>query len=149
VSAPPKSAGYHAAANASLTGAASLKPCASGTCLPINSKVTNIAANTTVAFSSISATSPGKKLVGVDFVNYDYAFKTAWDWGDNARNATIAVNGGAPKRWAFPLSGGNWEESERLVIEVDGFVKGGDNRVVFSGFGQGWAPDLVGIEVFE
>jgi alpha-galactosidase len=148
-SSPLSSSGYHAAADASLTGGACTEPCASGTCLPTSSKIINIAANSSVTFSSVHATSPGKKIVGIDFVNYDYAFTTAWDWGDNARNATIAVNGAAPKRWAFPLSGGNWQESERLVVEVDGFVEGDGNKVVFSGFGNGWAPDLVGIEVLE
>ena len=148
-SSPLRSSGYHAAINASLAGAAHVAACAPGTCIPANSKITNLAANASVTFSSVSATSPGRKLVGIDFVNYDYAFTTAWDWGDNARNATIAVNGGAPKRWAFPLSGGNWEESERLVVEVDGFREGRNNSVVFSGFGRGRAPDLVGFEVME
>lgn len=84
-------------------------------------------------------------------MNYDYAFTTAWEWGDNARNATIAVNGAAPKRWAFPLSGGDWEESGRLNVEVDGFVEGANNTVVFGGFGNAaaWAPDFVGFEVLE
>jgi hypothetical protein len=59
------------------------------------------------------------------------------------------VNGGKAKRWAFPLSGGNWGESGRLVVEVDGFVQGTENVVTFAGFGNGPAPDLVGFEVLE
>jgi hypothetical protein len=62
--------------------------------------------------------------VGVQFINYDYTFTTAWDWGDNARNASNAVKGTEGKRWAFPLSGGNWGESERLVAK-GGLVLGG------------------------
>jgi alpha-galactosidase len=87
--------------------------------------------------------------VGVDFINYDYAFTTAWDWGDNARNASIAVNGAKGKRWAFPLSDGNWGESGRLVVEVEGFREGSGNVLFFGGFGAGPAPELVGVEVLE
>lgn len=81
----------------------------------------NIAVGSGVTFHGISVSPTGKKTLGVDFVNYDYAVTTAWEWGDNSRNATIVVNGGEAKRWAFSLSGGNWEESGPLVIEVDGF----------------------------
>jgi|SRR5690242_20433868 len=148
---PLKSTGYHAAANATLTGSAKVVSCSSGTCLPTGSKVGDIALGSSMTFSNIVASSSGKKALGIDFVNYDYAFTTAWDWGDNARNATIAVNGGAAKRWAFPLSGGNWEESDRLIIEADGFVEGSNNTVVFGGFGNAasWAPDFVGFDVLE
>lgn len=150
-SAPLKSTAYHPAASAQLNGPATLVSCAADTCLPAGAKVANIAAASTATFANVSASSPGKKLLGVDFVNYDYAFTTAWDWGDNARNATIAVNGGEGKRWAFPLSGGDWEESGRLVVEVDGFEEGAGNTVVFGGFGNAtsWGPDLVGFEVLE
>lgn len=151
VAAPLESTGYHAAFNATLHGSAKVAACSSGTCLPVGSKVGNIALGSGITFQGISASSLGRKTLGVDFVNYDYAFTTAWDWGDNARNATIAVNGGEAKRWAFPLSGGNWEESGRLVIEADGFVQGANNTVVFGGFGNttSWAPDFVGLEVLE
>lgn len=146
---PLKSTGYHSASNATLSGSAKVVTCSSGTCLPIGSKVGNIALGSGITFNGISASSSGKKTVGIDFVNYDYAFTTAWEWGDNARNATIAVNGGEAKRWAFPLSGGDWEESGRLTIEADGFVQGANNTVVIGGFGNAtsWAPDFVGLEV--
>jgi hypothetical protein len=36
-----------------------------------------------------------------------------------------------------------------MTVEVDNFEAGKDNTVVFEGFGKGWAPDLVGFEVFE
>lgn len=149
--APLKSTGYHSALNASLAGSANLSYCSSGTCLPTGSKVGNIALGSSAMFNSVFASSSGKKILGIDFVNYDYAFETAWDWGDNARNATIAVNGGAAKRWAFPLSGGDWEESGRLIIEADGFVQGANNTVTFGGFGNAtsWAPDIVGFEILE
>jgi alpha-galactosidase len=70
--------------------------------------------------------------------------------GDNARNATIAVNGGNAERSTFTLSGGNWDESGCLVVEADGFVQGANNMVVIGGFGNAtsWAPD-VGIEILE
>ncbi|KAH7118711.1 glycoside hydrolase superfamily [Dendryphion nanum] len=144
----PKGSEYHAAKDASLSGSARFVPCAGGSCQPTQVKVGNVGPGASVSFSSITSQTSGKKLIGVDFVNYDYAFKSAWEYGDNARNMTIAVNGGKAKRWAFPLSGGNWEEGGRLVIEVDGFVKG-SNNVSFGAFGSNWAPDLIGIEILE
>lgn len=148
---PLESTGYHSASNATLSGSARVTTCPSGTCLPLGTKVSNIALGSRITLNGISVSSSGKKAVGVDFVNYDYAFTTAWEYGDNARNATIAVNGGEAKRWAFPLSGGNWQESGRLIIEADGFVQGANNTVVIGGFGtaSSWAPDFVGLEVLE
>lgn len=90
--------------------------------------------------------------MAVDFINYDVAMATGWEWGSNTRNLTIAVNGGADqaKRWAFPLSGGDWYEAGRLFVEVDGFEATEDNTVVFGGYqGDQYAPDLVGFEVLE
>jgi hypothetical protein len=144
------SAGYHSVANATLGGTARLVSCADQQCQPIGQKVTNISANASASFHAVNVESAGKKLVGVDFINYDYSFQTAWGLGSNIRNMTIAVNGGKAKRWAFPLSGGNWWESERLLIEVDGFVAGGNNSVTFrSHAADTGAPDLVGFEVFN
>ncbi|CAO2658395.1 Nn.00g061180.m01.CDS01 [Neocucurbitaria sp. VM-36] len=140
---------YYAAANASVFGAANVVLCATGTCLPTGDKIGNIGSNASVTFANVTTRSTGKRLLGIDFINYDYAFTTAWEWGDNTRNMTIAVNGHNAKRWAFPLSGGDWEESGRLVIEADGFVEGSDNVVIFGGYENGLAPDLVGFEILE
>ncbi|KAL6710295.1 hypothetical protein ACN47E_009241 [Coniothyrium glycines] len=145
---PLKSAAYHAAADAALAGTARVVQCSSGTCLPSGEKVGDIGSGASVTFLDVSSSSAGKKLVGVDLINYDYSFTTAWAWGDNTRNVTIAVNGGPAKRWAVPLTGGNWEESLRLNIEVDGFLEG-NNTVVFGAFNNNFAPDLVGFEVLE
>ncbi|KAH7397159.1 glycoside hydrolase superfamily [Pyrenochaeta sp. MPI-SDFR-AT-0127] len=146
---PLKSGAYYSAAKASISGSARVVSCATGTCLPTGSKIGNIDSGAKVTFSNVSAKSAGKKVIGVDFINYDYAFETAWGNGDNARNMTVAVNGAAAKRWAFPLSGGDWEESGRLLIETDGFLQGSGNIVVLGGSVGTWAPDLVGIEVLE
>lgn len=140
---------YYAAADAVLGGSASIASCASGTCLPVQSKVGDIAQGASVTVQGVSSTTSGKKLVGIDFINYEYAFETAWDWGSNTRNMTIAVNGGEAKRWAFPLSGGNWYETGKLVAEIDGFKEGDDNEVVFGAVGNAFAPDLVGLELYE
>ncbi|XP_014558024.1 carbohydrate-binding module family 35 protein [Bipolaris victoriae FI3] len=141
--APLGSGAYHSAADASLSGPAQVISCAEGACLPTGSKVGYIDRSAGVTFSNVSAASAGKKLLSVDFVNYEYAFTTAWDWGDNARNMTVAVNGKKAKRWAFPLSGGNWQESFGLNIEVDGFTEGSANTVEFRGYGDRFAPDLL------
>ncbi|KAH7082475.1 glycoside hydrolase superfamily [Paraphoma chrysanthemicola] len=144
-----EASGYHDATKGTTAGSAKLISCAAAACLPTGSKIGDIYPGASVVFSNVSTKTDGKKVVGVDFINYDYAFTTAWDFGDNARNMTISVNGGKAKRWAFPLSGGNWGESGRLTIEVDGFVQGTGNVVKFAGFGSGPAPDLVGFEVLE
>ncbi|KAI1073499.1 carbohydrate-binding module family 35 protein [Whalleya microplaca] len=154
--APPfEAAGYYAAANASLAGSAKAVPCGDGDCAPAGSKVGDlIGADTSVAFESVRVSSAGPKLLGVDFVNHDLALSSAWGLGSNTRNMTVAVNGGVAKRWAFPISGGDWFESDRLLVEVDGFVEGEGNRVVFAPAGGSereseYAPDLVGFELFE
>jgi alpha-galactosidase len=123
--------------------------CGVGYCLPVTSKVGDIWPGSTASFSAVEASSSGTKLLGVDFANYDVALETAWDWGTNTRNMTIAVNGGTAKRWAFPISGGDWYTTGRLLIEVEGFVEGSTNTVVFGATDDYWAPDLVGFEVFE
>lgn len=143
---PPST--YYQAASSKLAGGTSIATCSSGECLPAGKKVSNVGSGGTVTFSSVSATST-KAVVGVDFINYDYAFTTAWDWGSNTRNMTISVNGGSAKRWAFPLSGEDWYESGRLNVELDGLKAGSSNQIIFGGFGTAWAPDLVGIEVFS
>lgn len=146
----PSSSGYYTATDASLEGPVTVETCGEGDCSPAGSKVGHITEDSSVTFSSIDVTQGGKTLIGVDYINYDYAFTTAWDLGSNIRNMTVAVNGAEPKRWAFPLSGGDWYETGRITIEVDGFTEGKENEVVFSGLpGSGFAPDLVGFEVFE
>lgn len=145
--------GYYAATQASLSGNATAVTCASDQCLPARSKVGNIgegAAAAAVSFDNVAAPTDGKVLLGVDFVNYDVALASAWSGGTNTRNMTIAVNGGDAQRWAFPISGGDWYESGRLMVEVDGFKAGGGNQVVFRAYNSGtYAPDLVGFEVFD
>ena len=146
---PLRSGPYYYAANASLSGPAHTTSCADDACLPAGSKVEYINRSAGVMFSNVTVASTGKKLLSIDFVNYDYAFTTAWQWGDNTRNMTVAVNGGKARRWAFPLSGGNWQESLGLNIEVEGFTQGSGNIVEFRGYGDGFAPDLVGFRVLE
>jgi alpha-galactosidase len=143
------SSGYYSAASGTLAGSSRVTSCSTGECLPTLKKVGNIGSGATVTVKSVNAKTAGKKLLGVDFCNYDYAFGTAWDWGTNTRNMTIAVNGQTAKRWAFPLSGGDWFETGRLMIEVDGFKAGASNTVVFGAAGNAYAPDLVGFELFE
>jgi alpha-galactosidase len=151
--ATPKSAGYYNATEAKLSGSAAKVTCSSGQCLPAQSKVSNIgqgAAAAAVTFTNVSASTSGKKLLGVDFINYDVALSSAWSGGTNTRNMTVAVNGGKAKRWAFPISGGDWYETGRLTVEVDGFKAGSGNQVVFRAYSSStYAPDLVGFEVFE
>lgn len=146
----PKSSGYYSSTDAETSGSALIAKCDAGQCLPVGSKIRFLSHQGTPAtVKGVYASSSGKKLLGIDFINYDLAFDTAWFRGDNTRNMTIAVNDYLPKRWQFPISGCNWTKTGRLMVEVDGFV-GGDNTVTFGvPDGSIWAPDLVGFEVFE
>ncbi|RYO95160.1 hypothetical protein DL762_000192 [Monosporascus cannonballus] len=141
--------GFHPSEHARLSGSAVVESCAKGECLPAGSRARYIAADSTVTFDGITSNGEGTKLLGVDFINYEIATDSAWGWGSNTRNMTVAVNGGKAKRWAFPISGGDWLEADRMFIEVDGFVDGDVNTVSFAGFGDSYAPDLVGFEIFE
>lgn len=152
------SAGYYAAAqDATLSGAATVVTCSSSQCFPVGSKVGDIGQGQSAAavtFSNVTASSAGTKLLGVDFIHYDVALGSSWGFGDNTRNMTIAVNQASSEdgtRFAFPLSGGDWYDSDRLYVYVDNFVAGDENEVVFTAYGDDatWAPDLVGFEVFE
>lgn len=147
----PQASAYYAATDGTLSGQASVVSCSANTCLPTGEKVGNLypATSSSVTFSSVSALTSGSKLLGVDFINYDIALSTAWDWGDNTRNLTVSVNGGKAKRWALPISGGDWSDTGRLLIDVDGFTVGAENEVVFAGVGDNPGPDLVGFEVYE
>jgi alpha-galactosidase len=140
---------YYDATRAHINGSAQESTCLAGDCLPTGTRIGNINPGARVTFPNVTARSTGKNLIGIDFINYDYAFGTAWQWGDNARNMTIGVNGHQMKRWAFPLSGGSWNESGRLVIEADGFNQGAGNVVTFGAFRNNSAPDLVGFAILE
>jgi alpha-galactosidase len=148
-SAQPQPAAYYTAAtSASLSGQAAKVTCSSGTCLPAGAKVGDLYPGSSATFNGVTAARAGTKVLGIDFTNYDIALSTAWDWGDNTRNMTIAVNGGTAHRTAFPIAGGDWSDTGRLTIEVSGFVAG-SNTVVFAGVGNNPAPDLVGFELYE
>ncbi|KAI1413549.1 carbohydrate-binding module family 35 protein [Hypoxylon sp. FL1857] len=144
----PRSTGYYAAADATFSGNTSEIICDRGNCAPVGNKVSITGQEAIVTFGSVVAHSEGEKLLGIDFINHELALDSAWDWGSNTRNLTVAVNGGTPKRWAFPISGGDWYESDRMHIEIDGFVAG-ENRIEFAPSGDSTAPDLVGFELFE
>ncbi|KAM0425897.1 hypothetical protein ACHAPT_008835 [Fusarium lateritium] len=145
----PKALSYYAADDATLEGSAKLVDCSKSECLPVNKKVGEIGQDAKITFKSVNAPHDGEVLVGIDFTNYDYRH-TLWDWESNTRNMTITVNKEKSKRWAFPLAGGDWFESGRLNIVLDGFVKGEDNTVTFApSSSDTWGPDLVGFEIFE
>lgn len=147
---PQPTGEYYSVENAAIEGGnANLVDCGEGECLPRNKKVSSLNNDASVTFSSVSSPSEGTGFVGVDFINYDYRH-TIGDWESNTRNMTISVNDGEPKRWAFPLAGGDWQETGRLTIELDGFTQDGNNEVVFRGVTPDrFAPDLVGFEFLQ
>ncbi|KLO85179.1 related to alpha-galactosidase precursor [Fusarium fujikuroi] len=145
----PKAAGYYSAQDATLSGSASLVNCKDTECLPTHKKVGSIGSDAKVTFKSVSAAKDGPVYLGIDYINHEY-HHTIGDWETNSRNMSISVNGQDAKRWAFPNAGGDWFESDRLTILVDGFKKGDNNEVAFTASTSGsWAPDLVGFEVLE
>ncbi|KIL93968.1 hypothetical protein FAVG1_02530 [Fusarium avenaceum] len=144
---PPKSAGYYSAQDADLDGTASVVDCKENECLPANKKVKSIGKGAKVTFEKVNAPKDGSLYVGVDYINHEY-HHTIGDWETNSRNMSISVNGQDAKRWAFPNAGGDWFESDRMTILLDGFTKGDSNVVTFTASADGnWAPDLVGFEV--
>ena len=144
----PQSVGsYNTATTATISGGGTKVTCSNTQCLPSHTKVTNLKGSASITFSGVVARTAGRKLLAIDFCQYDVALGSAWSGGTNTRNMTISVNGGPPKRWAFPISGGNWYESGRLHVEVDGFTAGANNKVVFASFSSQSGPDVVGFEV--
>ncbi|KAF4535471.1 Alpha-galactosidase precursor [Lasiodiplodia theobromae] len=128
-------------------GTATITQCGSGAdeCLPVGSKAVNLYPGATVTFSNVSSGA----LLAIDYINYDVALQSAWSTGSNTRNLTLSVNGGGPKRWALPISGGDWFETGRLEVEVEGLDQGDGNVVVVGAPGPDPAPDLVGLAVLE
>lgn len=151
---------YYAASHGTLANNATLIDCTSAcvpyrwnnctnACAPTKAKVA-LSVGASITFSNVAAgRKGGKKLVGVDYINYDVALQSAWTNGTNTRNLTLSVNGGTPKRWAFPISGGDWYETGRLNVEVDGFKAGSGNTVQVAAPGIDPGADLVGIQVYQ
>lgn len=151
----PRATSYYIASDAIISGNATAVQCAVGQCLPAQSKVVNIGSgslNAAVTFTGIYSKTAGKKVLGADFINYDIAWESSWKrpQGTSSRNMTVSVNSGISKQWSFPISGGNWFETGRLLLDLDGFVEGANNTIVFKaadGGMSGMAPDLVGCEL--
>jgi alpha-galactosidase len=80
--------------------------------------------------------------------NYDIALDSAWTNGTNTRNLTVSVNDGSSKRWAFPISGGDWYDTGRLWVEVEGMQPDDSNTVLLEAPGADDGPNVVGIEVY-
>lgn len=146
---------YYYASEAQAVGNATSIACAANQCLPAGSKVTNIGSgpqNASLVFSGIQVHADGAKLLGVDFINYDVAYETSWrkPQGTSTRNVSLSVNSGPARLWAFPISGGNWYDTGRLFIEVDGF-KAGNNTIEFRAVDGSvkLVPDIVGIDVMQ
>ncbi|KAK0660699.1 putative alpha-galactosidase D [Lasiodiplodia hormozganensis] len=138
---------YHPVTDAVVEGGTATIATCSGAdeCLPVGSKAVNLYPGATVTFSNVSS----GQLLAIDYINYDVALQSAWSTGSNTRNLTLSVNGGAPKRWALPISGGDWFETGRLEVEVEGLDQGDGNVVVVGAPGPDPAPDLVGLAVLE
>ncbi|KAL2784626.1 glycoside hydrolase superfamily [Aspergillus keveii] len=152
---------YSATQNTTLTGGTSPYTCPDLFCLPTGAKLTNLDADSTAIFH-IASTTSGSKYLEIDYINNEVAFDSSWGWGANSRNLTIQVNDEEPVRLEVPLSGQHselfgpglgWYDSGRLGVLTDGWRVGG-NEVVFgneegqAGFSS-WAPDLVGVGVYD
>lgn len=139
---------YYPAATGILQGDAMSASCGGG-CLPKGSKVTNMTVGSSVTFSNVSGgVLGGMKLIGIDYINYDVALASAWTNGTNTRNFTLSVNGGEPRRWSFPISGGDWYETGRLDVLLEGFHVGSVNELRVEAPGLDPGADLVGLAVY-
>lgn len=141
---------FYSAQNAQLGGATSLVKCADADgCQPTNYKVISLSTTSNITFSSVSGgTVAGSKFVYLDYINYDLAFDSSWTGlGTNIRNTSFSVNGGKPKMWSFPISGGDWQDTGRMGVLLDGFKAGSDNSIVLTAPGWNYGPDIVGLEV--
>lgn len=145
---PLKELYYYKATSGTLSGGATISTCNSGTkCAPVGSKVGNLNKSSRVEIKNVNAGGSGKKLVGIDFINYEVALDSAWTNGVNIRQMMVSVNGKV-KGFDFPISGGDWSETGRLQVELDGFVEGSGNVVGFTGGnGTPYAPDVVGFAI--
>jgi hypothetical protein len=146
---------YYVAADAIITGNATVTECATGLCLPTGSKVSNIGAGNTsaaVTFHHVVAGTTETKVLELDYINYDIAWESSWKkpQGSSTRNVTVSVNSGTPKRWALPIPGASWFETATLALEVDGF-RPGNNTVEFRAVDgmRGFAPESVGFALRE
>lgn len=141
---------FYSAQRAIIRGAARVEKCADiDGCMPTNYKVTNLTPTSILTFSSVSGgTVAGSKFVYLNYINYDLAFDLSWDGsGTNILNASFAVNGGKAKMWSFPISGGDWQDTGRMGVLLDGFRASSDNSIVVSAPGWRFGPDIVGLDV--
>ena len=77
------------------------------------------------------------------------ALESAWTNGTNTANLTLSINNGDPKGWAFPISGGDWFETGRLYIGVEGLKPRGGNEILVAAPGIDPEPEVVGLEIFR
>ncbi|KAL4949819.1 alpha-galactosidase D [Aspergillus filifer] len=158
---PPKPTYYSGISSFSLTGSASTFTCPETFCLPAGSKITNLATNGS-ATALIHSSTSGQKYLEIDYINNDVAFNSAWEWGSNSRNLTIRINDAEPVRLDVPLSGRHselfgpglgWWDSGRLGVLTGGWREGENEVTLGNEGGEGefteWAPDFVGVGVFD
>ncbi|RAL11768.1 alpha-galactosidase D [Aspergillus homomorphus CBS 101889] len=157
----PPAGTYYPSTTFTLSGPATLTTCGAGTCHPVGAKIGYLSP-TGSAKTTVHASSAGEKYLEIDYINNDIAFQSAWNEGRNARNLTVAVNGGTPVRLEVPLSGRSselfapglgWWDSATLGVTVDGWKVGG-NEVVVGNVGgedgvQSYGADLVGFRVSD
>lgn len=139
---------FYSAQRAIIGGVARVEKCADlDGCMPTNYKVTDLTPTSSLAFSGISGrTVAGSKFV--NYINYDLAFDLSWDGsGTNILNVSFAVNGGKTKMWSFPISGGDWQDTGRMGVLLDGLKAGSDNSIVVSAPGWRFSPDIVGLDI--
>lgn len=150
---------YYPSTNFTLGGSARRDSCGSGFCQPVGSRISYISPNGT-ARATVPGTA-GSKFVEIDYTNNDVAFDSAWGWGTNTRNLTVAINGGKPVRVEAPLSGQHselfgpglgWWDTARLGVLTDGW-RDGDNEVVIGNVGvedgfETYGADFVGLMVY-
>ncbi|CAO1634775.1 unnamed protein product [Sympodiomycopsis kandeliae] len=83
-----------------------------------------------------------------DYINGEIGYLAGQ--GQNARTASISVNGGAAQQVSFPISGYDWSLSvaKNYRATLTGFKAGKDNTIAITNT-NGWAPDFDRVGVIQ
>jgi hypothetical protein len=130
------------AENATLSNGLSKIACPEGVCSN-GARVGYIGPYSTMTFNNVVSATAGAHVLIIYYANGDSCGSTPC-----ARYFNISVNGGPFQPKAFGVvKGGDWNVIGSQAIQLDGFVAGATNTIVFKGDLSHAAPDLDWIEI--
>lgn len=110
-------------------------------------KVGGIAQGTTLTLNGVQAAGESATVL-FDYVNAEIGYLV--DQGQNARTASVSVNGGPAQTVSFPISGYDWSLSvaKNYRADLNGFRAGNDNTIAITA-ASGFAPDFDRVGVIQ